>query len=107
MKSNLAAKPLLSGMFWAMLFVSMFTAPVIMAARTADDSDRTAELIRQHQEATSPWAVAPKASGTAGACEQSGDATQVSPEQETSMGESSPDAPMIRPVGKRSHRIQV
>lgn len=104
MKSDLIARPLLSGLFWAMLFISMFTAPVIMAARVTDDGGRTADLIRQHQEALSPWLAMPDARAGSGACDRAQDEPM---EQETSMDESGPDAPMIRPVGKRSHRIQV
>lgn len=106
MKAKLIARPLLSGLFWATLFFSMFTAPVIMAARVADDGGRTAELIRQHQEAISPWPAAPDeaAAAASGACERAEDQPM---EQETSMEETGPDSPMIRPVGKRSHRIQV
>jgi len=103
MKSDLIARPLLSGLFWAMLFISMFTAPVIMAARAADEDGRTAELIRQHQEALSPWLAMPESPAGSGACERA----QEPMEQETSLDDSGPDAPMIRPVGKRSHRIQV
>ena len=105
MKAKLIARPLLSGLFWATLFFSMFTAPVIMAARVAEDGGRTADLIRQHQEAISPWPAAPgEAAAASGACGRSEDGPM---EQETSMDESGPDSPMIRPVGKRSHRIQV
>jgi hypothetical protein len=105
MKAKLIARPLLSGLFWATLFFSMFTAPVIMAARVADDGGRTAELIRQHQEAISPWPAAPdEAAAASGSCERAADEPM---EQETSMDQAEPDSPMIRPVGKRSHRIQV
>lgn len=104
MKSDLVAKPLLSGTFWSMLFVSLFCAPVIMAARVVDDGEHTADLIRQHQEATGPGSSAVPDSASPGACEQLGDARI---DQETSMGAGGPDATMIRPVGKRSNRIRV
>ena len=104
MESNLVVKPMFSAFFWSMLFVSLFCAPVIMAARAADDGARTAELIRQHQEALSPWSSGAPLSTAPGVCEPLRDEPM---EQETSMGNAAPDATIIRPVGRRSTRIEV
>lgn len=104
MKSDFVAKPLLSGIFWSTLVVSIFCAPVIMAARVVDDGAHTADLIRQHQEITGPWSAGVPSATSPGACEQLGDART---DQETSLAPAGPDATMIRPVGKRSNRIRV
>ncbi len=104
MRSDFVAKPLWSGIFWSTLIVSIFCAPVIMAARVVDDGAHTAELIRQHQVITGPWSAGVPSSPAPGACEQLGEA-QTDPG--TSMAPAGPDATMIRPVGKRSNRIQV
>ena len=76
----------------------------MLAARVSDD-DRTAELIRQHQEALSPWPSAAAAPALPGACERADEGPM---EQETSMEDgATPETPIIRAVGKRGHRIQV
>lgn len=103
MKTAYFSKPVLAGAFWTALFLTLFSAPVIMAARVADD-DRTAELIRQHQEVLSPWPSASAALPQGGACEQGTGAM----EQETSMeADRQPEVPVIRSVDRRNPRIEV
>jgi hypothetical protein len=104
MKTAFFSKSALAGAFWAGLFLTLFSAPVIMAARVADE-DRTAELIRQHMEILSPWPSASAALPQGGACEQGAEAPM---EQETSMeAEVQPEAPVIRSVDRRNPRIEV
>lgn len=114
MRSDLAAGTLLSAVLWSMLLLSLFAAPALMAARSTDvEPDRhTADLIRQHQEATSPMAPAPspdqRAQAHSSACQEPDQAAAGGQEEETTVREMIPeDEPMIRPVGTRAKRIRV
>lgn len=63
MRANPAAGTLVSVQFWTMLFLSLFAAPALMAARgtVGDVADRhSAELIRDHQDALSPFSWPPE-----------------------------------------------
>jgi hypothetical protein len=97
MRSNPAASTFMSALLWSMLFVSMFAAPVLMAARSADGGpdEHTADLIRQHQDATSPYSPAP-AAGSA-----------VAGEGTARRSARPDDEPVIRPAANRAKRIQV
>lgn len=109
MKTNLAAGTVLSLLFWSLLSVSLFAAPLILSTRDSSPTAEVEDLIRQHQEATSPLLSLPGHSSAAEACELPGQAA-VGRDAETMVkdaGEGAPDAPMIRPVGKRATRIQV
>lgn len=114
MKTNLAAGTFLSVLFWSLLSVSLFAAPMIGAGRTADPAaqvqDELQDLIRMHEQATSPLPTLPAQAAEAGAaCEQPADRA-ASDEPGATMSETGtldPDAPIIRPVGKRAERIQV
>jgi hypothetical protein len=109
MKSDFAASTLMSALLWSMLLLSLFAAPALMAARGGDTEidGHTADLIRQHQEAVSPFPKAPEAERQiqAGACGQTDDL--VTGGAESARGAGPDDAPMIRPVGHRAKRIQV
>lgn len=113
MRFHLAASTLMSALLWSML-LSLFAAPALMAARGGDigtDShdigtdSHTADLIRQHQEATSlfsPVPEMPEQQIQSRACGQPDDPAMS--QEETSAPD---DEPMIRPVGNRAKRIQV
>lgn len=113
MKSDLAAGTLLSAFLWSMLLLSLFAAPALMAARSADPEpapdSHTADLIRQHQEATSPLSSVPTIEAQAqvhsNSCQEPADSAM---REETDGRDFAPeDEPMIRPVGTRAKRIQV
>lgn len=113
MKTNLAAGTFLSVLFWSLLSVSLFAAPLMVAERGGDPSaqvrDDVQDLIRMHQQATSALPQLPAKAAQSGGCEAPADTT-ASEEADATMSEAGaaePDAPMIRPVGKRAERIQV
>ena len=112
MRSDLAGSTLISALLWSMLLLSLFAAPALMAARDGgiDEVDgHTADLIRQHQEAMSPFSSAPEMPEQqlqSNACGRPDN--QAMSRGETSLRDTAPvDEPMIRPVGNRAGRIQV
>ncbi len=102
MKFNLAAGTFLSVLFWSLLSVSLFAAPM-MTRHAVDPGVEVQDLIRQHLDAISPMPAAPGDEAAASACEP---APIESAEQGAVVNEAGPDAPIIRPVGKRADRIQ-
>jgi hypothetical protein len=111
MKSNLAAGTIFSLLFWSLLSVSLFAAPMMSSNRAADPASEIQDLIRQHHEATSPMQALPPAQAGADECLAApGEETVVDrgdADAGPTLNEASPDAPIIRPVGKRPDRIQV
>ncbi len=115
MRSDRAAGRLFSVFLWSMLLLSLFAAPALMAARGADAEPdaHTADLIRLHQEATSPMAPATapeqQAQVYSRACQEPGKAAVRGQEQEEAAGRDvgPEDEPMIRPAGTRAKRIRV
>lgn len=113
MKTNLAAGTFLSVLFWSLLSVSLFAAPMIGSGRTADPSaqvqDELQDLIRMHEQATSPLPQLPSRTAESDACDEPADRTASDGAGATmsETGARDPDAPIIRPVGKRAERIQV
>src|SRR5690349_4310188 len=102
MKFNLAAGTLLSVVFWSLLSVSLFAAP-LMTRHAVDPGAEVQDLIRQHVDAISPMPAAPEQETAASTCETPpGEAV----EQGAVVNEAGPDAPIIRPVGRRAERIQ-
>ncbi len=117
MRASPIASTLLPGLFWSMLLLSLFAAPVLMAARDGggdtgvhDTDGHTAELIRQHREAVSPFFSVPDTQGRptdslAGRQLRNGPAMT---EEWSFLREARPEIePMIRPVGNRAKRIRV
>jgi hypothetical protein len=95
-----------------MLMLSLFAAPALFAARGADNAadGHTQDLIRQHQEATSPYSPMPDMQDrqvqSGAACGQQ-EGTAMGKE-ETYVRDIAPgDEPMIRPAGSRAKRIRV
>jgi len=115
MRSDQAVSKILYGMLGALLLLSLFAAPALMAARsTAEGPDEhTADLIRLHQRAVSPYPSAPHPQGEvarSGSCEQlPGDAAAIVEEgvEPSRQEEAAPDQTMIRQVGTRAKRIKV
>jgi hypothetical protein len=112
MRSNPAASTFMSALLWSILFVSLFAAPVLMAARSADGGpdEHTADLIRQHQDATSPYSPAPAAEGEqldSRACGRPEDGSAVAGEGTARRSARPDDEPVIRPAANRAKRIQV
>jgi hypothetical protein len=113
MKTNLAAGTFLSVLFWALLSVSLFAAPVIGSGRIADPAaqaqDELRDLIRLHEQATSPLPQLPARTAESAACDGPADraASEESRPAMSETGAGDPDAPIIRPVGKRAERIEV
>lgn len=113
MKTNLAAGTFLSVLFWSLLSVSLFAAPMIGSGRVVDPSvkglEELQDLIRMHEQATSPLPQLPAQAAESGACDEPADraASEESRPAMSETGARDPDAPIIRPVGKRAERIQV
>jgi hypothetical protein len=114
MKSSLAAGTILTLLFWSLLSVSLFAAPTIVSnrateVRSTEVAAEVQDLIRQHQEATSPMrALPPQAGGECLALPGEDSVAGQGPAEEgAAFQEASPDAPIIRPVGQRPRRIQV
>lgn len=111
MRSGIAASTFISALLWSMLMLSLFAAPALFAARGGDmeADEHTQDLIRQHQEATSPYPPVPGIQDRqvqSGACGQQ-DGTAMGRE-ETYVRDIAPeDEPMVRPVGNRAKRIRV
>lgn len=120
MRSSPTASTLLAALFWSMLLLSLFAAPVLMAARDRggdtevhDKDGHTAELIRQHRDAVSPFFSVPETQGRptdslGGQQLRNGPAlTQEVTEVWSFVREARPEIePMIRPVGIRAKRIR-
>ena len=116
MRSNPAASTFMSALLWSMLFVSLFAAPVLMAARSADGGpdehpdEHTADLIRQHQDATSRYSPAPAAGGEqldSRACGRPDNDPEMAGEGTAGRSARPDDEPAIRPAANRAKRIQV
>lgn len=111
MRTDLAAGTLLSAFLWSMLLLCLFAAPALMAARSAeaDPDSHTLDLIRQHQEMTSPLAPAPDERGRvqSHACQEPEGAAAQQDEAAAKFEIAPGDEPMIRPVGTRAKRIRV
>lgn len=103
MRSDLATGTGLAVLYFSLS--SLLAAPGITAA-DGDAVGHTAELIRLHQEATSPLLTIPAEAQDPGSltCERPDD--PATNEQATSIPDAGNDAPTTRPTGKRSKRIE-
>lgn len=120
MRSSSTGSTLFPALFWSLLLLSLFAAPVLMAARDGggdtevhDTDERTAELIRQHREAVSPFFSVPETqerpTHLAGKPLRNGPAIIEERTEEWSfVREARPEIePMIRPMENRARRIRV
>ena len=118
MRSSCTASTMVPTVLWSLLLFFLFAAPMLMAARDGggdmhDADGRTAELIRQHREAVSPFCSVPDSPGppahSLGGKQQRegrGIAEEII-DKWSFVREARPEIePMIRP-GNRAKRIRV
>ena len=121
MRASPTASTLLPTLFWSMSLLSLFAAPVLMAARDGGGDTEvhgtdghTAELIRRHREVVSPFFSVPETQprptdSLGGRQLRNGPAmTEEITEEWSFVREARPEIEaIIRPVGNRAKRIRV